>query len=100
MHREQPIAEAGCLVHRVRNRHRRQILAGYDLLGHADHLVPALGVERCGVLVEQQQPRPQLGCHQQSKSLPLTSRKGPDWVIEAVLETHAELKDALLEFPL
>ena len=83
------------LMHRVGHHQRRYPLPGDRFLGHSDHLLGTLGIERGCVFIQQQEPGLQPGGHEQRQSLPLASRQASDDVVQPVLEPHVQCLDSL-----
>ena len=54
---DQPVSERGGVGHRVRDHQGGELLAADDLVGEADDLLGAAGVEGGGVLIQEQQLR-------------------------------------------
>ena len=74
---------------------RREASAAHDLLRQAEHLLGAPGIERRGVLVQQQELRPLQRGHQQRQRLALAAGEQADGRVEPVLESRAEPLDLL-----
>src|SRR5579872_6343005 len=91
MHHDHPVAQGGGLLHGMGHHQRGQPALGDEAVAERRHLVGAFGIERGGVLVEQQQARTPPSRHQQGERLPLSSGKAADGVIEPVFESHVEL---------
>ena len=91
MHHDQPVAHLERLVHIVGDHQGSQSLLLHDLARQSGDQLGALRVQGGGVLIEQQHFGPGIGGHQQTQSLPLTTRKQSDFGFESVLQT--ELQD-------
>ncbi len=95
VHHDQAVPHIGRLLHGMGDHNGGQPTTLDNFLRQAKHLVGALGVERGGVLVEQQQTRADERRHHQSNSLPLAAGKQPDRGFEAVLQAHAKIGDSI-----
>ena len=69
-----------------------------DFVGETDDLVGAFGIERGGVLVQQQQFGLEPGGHQQRQGLPLSAGKAADRVVDAIFQSHVQRADAVAQF--
>ena len=78
------------VLHVVRDHERGQIVARDDFLGNLKHLVRRLGVERRGVLVQQQKVGLLQRRHQKRQRLTLAAGQQADLAGHAVLEAKAE----------
>ena len=67
-----------------------EIVACDDLFGDLQHLICGFRIERCGMLVEQQQIRLAQGGHQQGQCLTLTAGQQTDLTGHAVLQSQTE----------
>ena len=54
VHHDEAVSQANCIVHVVGNHQRCEMVLCDHLLGKIEDLLRSLGVERCGVLVEQE----------------------------------------------
>ena len=61
-----------------------------NLAREANDLVGTFRVERCGMLVEQQQLRFQPRSHQQRQRLPLPAGQSPNGVFDPILKSHVQ----------
>ena len=68
VHDDEPVAHTRGLLHRVRDHERGQPVSCDDLLGQSDYLVGTFWIERCRMLVQQQQVRFHPGGHQEDTS--------------------------------
>src|SRR5437899_5349075 len=93
VHHDEAVAERGGLLHRVGDHESGEAVALHDLVGEGDDLVGALGIERGGVLVEEEQAGFAPGRHEECERLTLAAREAADGVVEAVLEIHVEGAD-------
>ena len=79
------------VLHVVRDHQRREPILLHDLVGEREHLGGRLGVERRGVLVEQQQLRLLERGHQQRQRLTLTAGQGADLGGEPGLQPQSQI---------
>ena len=63
----------------------------------ADDLVAALGVERGGVLVEQQQLRLEPRRHEQRQGLALAAGKAANHIVQTVFQAHVQRADPVAQ---
>ena len=77
-------------MHIVGHHQAGDLFLGHDALGQRQHLFGGGGVQRGGVLVQQQQLGGDKGSHKQGKRLPLTAGEQPHRLLHAVLQLHVQ----------
>ncbi len=91
VHHDQTVAVADRVAHVVGDHQRGQMLLGHDAVRQLQHLRGGGGVERGGVLVEQQQLGPAQRGHQQRQRLALTAGEQPDLDGQTLLQPEPEI---------
>ena len=86
------------VFHVVGDHHGGQLVFAHDAVRQLEHLGRRRGVERRGVLVEQQQLRLLQGGHQQRQRLTLTAGEQADLRRHAILKPEAEGLEPLMIF--
>ena len=91
VHHQCPIAERERGAHIMRHHQARQLLFRRDARGHGKDLLCRTGVERCGMLVEQQELRSGDRRHQKRQRLPLTAGQEPHRLPQPIFQAHIQL---------
>ena len=79
VHHDQAVAEAQGVAHVVGDHQGGELLFADDGLGQSEHFLGSLGVEGCGVLVEQQQLWLGHRGHQEGQGLALAAGEQADF---------------------
>ena len=90
VHHDQPVAVGNGVFHVVGDHERRQTVFLDDLVRQLQNLCCRRRVERCGVLVKQQQLRLLQRRHQKRQCLPLTAGQKPDLVGHALFQPQPQ----------
>ena len=90
MHHDRAIPQLQRLLHTVRHHHRCERVLAHNLARDVDDLVGSAGIERSGVLVEQQQLRASQCRHQQRDGLSLTAGQSSHRRAQPPLESHSQ----------
>ena len=98
-HHDQMVPEGERVLHVVRHHQRRQALALHRRGGGPHDDLGGLGIERGGVLVEQQELRRGQDRHQQRQRLPLAAGQKLDLLAHPALEAQADLRKPLAITP-
>ena len=95
VHHDQAVAKADRVVHVVGHHERGELTLADDLLRELEDLRSRLGVQRGGVLVEQQHARVGERCHEQGERLALTAGQQADLCLHARLQAKVEALEQL-----
>ena len=90
IHHNQTVAVLDGILHVMRYHQCGEIVACDDLFGDLQHFICGFRIERCGMLVEQQQIRLAQGGHQQGQRLTLTAGQQTNLTGHAVLQSQTE----------
>ena len=98
VHHDEAVAVNDGVLHVVGDHHGGELVFAHDAVREFEHLGRRRGVERRGVLVEQQQLRLLQGGHEQRQRLALAAGEQADLRRHAVLKAEAKALELLMIF--